>query len=371
MVKIIIKNTQGEEDTACSSTATATTKTENVNDDQHPSNNNHANTSAASHDDDDEEEESHNNNNNNNSGDHTKGARQRRRRQRQRQGENDNHKKTNDGNEVTSHQDQGHRYGNFHNYYTFHPTNERMKLLGQDGGILDYIASRYHGNDDCEATTKTKEEKFGPSSPKKTKLEESGSSSPLVDSNRESTTKMLDFGYLDVGCNEGDLTMEVAKELAHRLCSSRRQHLSSDASSVSLLVRAKGIDIDPVLISRAKQKYSSSSSSAPTAAAAALTQDSANNNTPPATMTPQIQASFQAVDVLSKDDNTLERIMNDKSQQKQQVHLTSIFSTTMWIHIHGGDDGLSRFLETICRNTTRFIIIEAQPSKWYGRFGIL
>ena len=45
-------------------------------------------------------------------------------------------------------------------------------------------------------------------------------------------------------------------------------------------------------------------------------------------------------------------------------HLTTIFSTTMWIHVHGGDDGLKSFLERACDWTSKFLLVEPQPSGW-------
>ena len=48
----------------------------------------------------------------------------------------------------------------------------------------------------------------------------------------------------------------------------------------------------------------------------------------------------------------------------ERFDLTSIFSTTMWIHIHSGDDGLVAFLKRAC-SMTNYLLIEPQPSKCY------
>merc|ERR1719491_2179974 len=48
----------------------------------------------------------------------------------------------------------------------------------------------------------------------------------------------------------------------------------------------------------------------------------------------------------------------------RRFDLTTIFSTTMWIHIHSGDDGLVAFLERTCRMTD-LLVVEPQPSKCY------
>ena len=45
-------------------------------------------------------------------------------------------------------------------------------------------------------------------------------------------------------------------------------------------------------------------------------------------------------------------------------HLTTIFSTTMWIHVHGGDDGLRSFLVRACQWTANYLLVEPQPSGW-------
>jgi hypothetical protein len=51
-------------------------------------------------------------------------------------------------------------------------------------------------------------------------------------------------------------------------------------------------------------------------------------------------------------------------------HLTTIFSTTMWIHIHSGDDGLHTFLTRACNYTQKYIIIEPQPSPCYRKANV-
>eukprot|EP00571_Detonula_confervacea_P014587 CAMPEP_0172309012 /NCGR_PEP_ID=MMETSP1058-20130122/9434_1 /TAXON_ID=83371 /ORGANISM="Detonula confervacea, Strain CCMP 353" /LENGTH=117 /DNA_ID=CAMNT_0013021559 /DNA_START=46 /DNA_END=399 /DNA_ORIENTATION=- len=39
----------------------------------------------------------------------------------------------------------------------------------------------------------------------------------------------------------------------------------------------------------------------------------------------------------------------------------------MWIHLHGGDDGLSEFIERACGWTKRFLLVEPQPSGCYRK----
>ena len=92
----------------------------------------------------------------------------------------------------TSKDDQGHRLGNFHNYYAFHPPSLRLDKMKD---ILEYIAAH-----------------------------------------NDSTT----FQYCDLGCNQGDLTVAVADALEQAL---------------KKPIVYMGIDIDPVLIERANTNH--------------------------------------------------------------------------------------------------------------------
>jgi len=68
-------------------------------------------------------------------------------------------------------------------------------------------------------------------------------------------------------------------------------------------------------------------------------------------------------DTVSPTKATAKKIITT-AQQRPIFHLTTIFSTTMWIHVHAGDDGLRDFLVRACSWTKRFILIEPQPSVW-------
>jgi SAM-dependent methyltransferase len=186
--------------------------------------------------------------------------------------------------EVTSATDKGHRYGNFHSYYNFHPPVDRITLLTRKGGFLEYIKKNWNPSDTGNAEK--------------------------------------NFHYVDVGCNEGDLTLEVAKAILDQL-----------KGKLQTKVTVKGIDLDPVLIQRAQEKWQQNESA-----------DAA------------IQASFQEDDILSTEISETEAFTAD---------FTSLFSTTMWIHIHGGDEGLTRVLKKLCAQTRHFLLIEPQPSKCY------
>ena len=168
--------------------------------------------------------------------------------------------------------DQGHRYGNFSNYYSFNPPSNRMKLME---GILKHITASL------------------------------------------TTSKETTFSYCDVGCNEGDLTIQVAKELMD--------------SKTMPSIAVRGLDLDEKLIKRAKQKF------------------------PPTSQMPNVE--FVTANVCN--------LKALEEHVPKDLNLLTIFSTTMWIHIHAGDDGLRRILQALCRKTKDFIVIEPQASKSY------
>lgn len=173
-------------------------------------------------------------------------------------------------------EDQGHRLGNFHNYYTFHPPSNRLDKMKT---LIEHItSSRTSHKRQCTA-------------------------------DRKQT-----FHYCDLGCNEGDLTIEIA---------------SAIQSSLDQKLNFHGIDIDPKLIERANLKW----------------KDTAN-----------VTGHFQAGNLCCDLDSMLE---------DQSVDLISLLSTTMWVHIHVGDDGLKEVLHLLCKKTRRFLLIEPQPSKCY------
>lgn len=193
-----------------------------------------------------------------------------------------------------SDKDKGHRYGNFHNYYQFHPAANRTKFLG---GMLDYIANGWTAK--SYATT---------------------------------------FRLSDIGCNEGDLTLELARLLAQRLAHTRTPAAGEnpiDSTALPSIVEVTGMDLDPLLIGRAMQKSQGHA------------------------VSPLIQATFRAIDIL-KDG------IPNAMPGLYTADLTTIFSTTMWIHIHGGDEGLRRVMRDVCESTRFWILLEPQPSKCYG-----
>lgn len=188
--------------------------------------------------------------------------------------------------------DQGHRYGNFRNYYTFHPPSNRIQRLGE---ILDYVVEN------------RKSEKLA--------------KRPKTDAADSSVVKEDNFLYCDVGCNEGDLTMEVSSAIQSRL-----------ADGINM--NTAGVDLDGTLIERANIKVKESKSGT--------------------------KAEFFKADVCALDQ--LDGSVPDG------LDLLSLFSTTMWLHIHAGDDGFREIIKKLCAKTRRFFLIEPQPSKWYAAF---
>jgi Bicoid-interacting protein 3 (Bin3) len=214
---------------------------------------------------------------------------------------------TNLADRITS--DNGHRYGNFHNYYAFHPVSSRTDYICE---MLDYIATEWHREN-------------------------------------VSSEKQTIFRYLDVGCNEGDLTLEVSKLLSDAVSArsiagrDQKQSVTNEISKQSCpTICVTGLDLDVELIRRAEGKV--------------LQQPDLYS---------KIQATFQVVDVLK--DGILQQD-NDVSTASvpYRTDLTTLFSTTMWIHIHGGDEGLRTVLQQICSCTRHWILLEPQPSKCYG-----
>lgn len=146
--------------------------------------------------------------------------------------------------------------------------------------------------------------------------------------NKEAVT----FTYADYGCNEGDLTIELCKALLERW---NNKGEDAAVTTAKIQIAAKGFDIDPVLIERAESKWKG--------------EEYAEKG---------IQASFKVANLL---------MSTEESDETDECNadLTSLFSTTMWIHIHGGDEGLRRVLKNLCKQTRRFLLVEPQPSKCY------
>jgi SAM-dependent methyltransferase len=170
-----------------------------------------------------------------------------------------------------SEESRGHHYGNFHQYYDFHNPSSRYSMIlhNQTFSIIwNRLKCPQH------------------------------------------------FYLLDIGCNEGNLTIEMLQLAKQQL-----------PSSVHCLII--GIDIDPQLISKAQEKYS-------------MITD----------------AIFITGDFLRP--HVLSELM--ASHQIDKFSLVSAFSITMWVHMNHGDDGLNSFFQFMSDITESGLLIE--PQKW-------
>eukprot|EP01031_Cornospumella_fuschlensis_P026887 gene26887-32494_t len=176
-----------------------------------------------------------------------------------------------------------HVYGNYHKYYTFHSANSRIQLL-------------------------------------------TGRS--VFQSIWTAQGRPANFRILDIGCNEGELSMELLRLVQAELPS-------------EVVCELVGADIDPSLIELAKEKYKDSSAT----------------------------ANFHCVDFLDHSAvDIFTAVIRDKFGSQEAFHLVTIFSTTMWVHINHGADGLAQFFRHACSllvPRTGSMIIEPQPSKCY------
>ena len=185
----------------------------------------------------------------------------------------------------SSKEDRGHRLGNFWNYPEFNPSSKRLSLLPDS--FFSLITS--------------------------------------------SVTPSCPLRYADLGCNEGELTVEFWNKLVSALD-------GSDGESINPLTppkdaKALGVDIDEVLIERALARVSS----------------------------PGPSIVFVPGDITDKSflASQIERI-----SVGERITLLSLFSTTMWVHIHLGDAKFFEFLQEVCGHC-EFFLVEPQPRKCY------
>jgi hypothetical protein len=184
-------------------------------------------------------------------------------------------------------QDGGHIKGNFKNYYTFHPVQDRQDLIQL---AMSNIITKL------------------PSSTGNT------------------------FSYLDIGCNEGDLSLHVHDMLTNVLA--------------GYSINTIGIDIDEELIHRAQVKSSTTKLS--------------------------LDAKQHFIQFIKCDAELFlsrSQIINKSAPtttRRRKFHLISLFSVTMWIHLNHGDQGLANVLSAIAKQSYN-ILIEPQPWSAYTR----
>eukprot|EP01038_Epipyxis_sp_PR26KG_P015085 gene15085-20298_t len=178
-------------------------------------------------------------------------------------------------------------YGNFHKYYTFHSADSRSSLLSIDHFYRMWLSQKQ----------------------------------PNV------------FTVLDVGCNEGDLTLDLFTII--------RNALPSWVRCVII-----GIDIDKMLIELAVSKSKN------------FQLKVGNDDTILFLTTDLMDESFEK-EVFNK----LKCDLNFSS-----FSFISLFSVTMWIHLNWGDDGLRKCFSdciSLYLSDTGSILVEPQPWKCY------
>jgi hypothetical protein len=144
------------------------------------------------------------------------------------------------------------------------------------------------------------------------------------------------------------LTIAVADQIAKQRvkCSDDGHPTSSPALETakevpSHYLETRGCDIDPEVIDRATKKTHG---------------DKVNQS-----------FSFSVCNLCYAQsyEQTMDDFWKPKSSpgHTSRFDFTTIFSTTMWIHTYGGDEGLKHFLERSC-DSSEMILIEPQPSRW-------
>ncbi len=235
-------------------------------------------------------------------------------------------------------EDKGHRHGNFPNYYSFHPPQNRLHILEQCG-LMAYIRRGLVAS--AVDVSELGEDETKKSPRKKARLDDNESCAAAAEVNDLMAEKGDITYYCDLGCNEGDLTMAMASSLLKAV------HNNGHT------VRCLGLDIDATLVQRASEKF-------------------ARKDVDVKSETQEFMPVFKDCNLCSDDEhnNACSSFFSSTTNAQQEIiprkmfFLTTIFSTTMWIHIHAGDDGLTKFLERACGWTKKYLLIEPQHSGW-------
>lgn len=211
----------------------------------------------------------------------------------------------------------------------FNPPENRLEVL-EHCGILSYIKSTVFGGI-------AEDEQDGKRKEKRMKQNRD-------DDVSDCQSSMSKWAYCDLGCNEGDLSLALSRAIAH----------TKDSRGTLNYVHCLGLDIDKELIDRARSKIESYCNS---------------HETKKGQVSPQIKAEFHECNLNDSKDHLEKSKLFLQQNSIDRFNLTSIFSTTMWIHIHSGDEGLVAFLERAC-SITNYLLIEPQPSKCYRSVNI-
>lgn len=189
---------------------------------------------------------------------------------------------------------EGHMCGNFWSYYEFNPPGRRIAEI--EGCVAALAALR--------------------------------------DVLRRRRVARLAARVLDVGCNEGDLTIAF------------RDMLQAKCAEAGQRVGALGVDIDAELVRRAAAKAPESAVGEGECA----------------------DVSFADGDVTQR--GTLASLVGGgdgaavATASARPVAVSTLFSVTMWIHLVHGDDGLLRLLREVGALSDA-VLVEPQPPKCY------
>ena len=233
-------------------------------------------------------------------------------------------------------------HGNFHNYYAFNAVSERLQFITQD--FIQHVARR---------TTPLAAPPLAPAAAEgcephlqlpSCSCPSSDHSLPAVFARPEPCDRAEDAVYVcDLGCNVGELTVELVQRL-------------SDALADERPVVAVGIDIDGELIRRARHKCA---------------QPSIDDYTLSMTQQPAQQAArayvsfYQANLLCSATFASLQSVHPSRSTAAPPpFHLVTCFSLLMWLHLCYGSAALCHFLSALCLLASH-LLIELQGWRHY------
>ena len=185
-----------------------------------------------------------------------------------------------------------HKYGNYHKYYTFHPSSARSNFFASGNMFLRLWEAQDRPND---------------------------------------------FRILDIGCNEGNLSIDILEQAKKELPST---------VNCSLL----GIDIDSSLIELANTKY--------------VDSDGVNHRiqfSPVNFMDSEATCTFMDTFFAQK------CRAEDTTDVVRGFNIVCLFSITMWIHLNHDDKGLIDCLQRATELLTPLgsLVVEPQPWKCY------
>lgn len=209
------------------------------------------------------------------------------------------------------------RHGNFINYYQFHPAKERLLQLPTDVWHADSTDRKYVGLDvGCNAGVSVSCVRRHP-----------GSFGTSVSLFWSITLLAPSVVFETKNCFTDRVIFFFLQNLTIGLYDFLKKRLDAD---VSLL----GVDLDPILIQRAREGVDDA-----------------------------IGVTYDCVDFMSDESGgIIKNYLNSKDRLFFDV--VFCFSITMWIHLNHGDEGLVKFLKTICE-WTKLIVVEPQPWKCY------